>query len=444
MSKPRTDGLRTGAVIALVVLLAIPAVPAGSPVQPEIRDAANDATVMQVRNEAADIHKVWLREEADRLTTTFQVQDLNDTSRAALEKLSWTLRFEERDRNWSVEAAFDETGDPVATVERDGQPVDAETEVTLGNRTVVVEWSDYENALPAGANLAKLYAYSASETLEGDAQCHGRTVADCAPNHGYGQAFPLTGTPPAVADHGLAIATERAVREADPGETVTWTLEVENRESATRSVVLNTTLPEAWSPELGRDAVTLEGQSRTSVDLEATVPADAADGTVVFTVLVAADERTVPMDLEVRVGSSAPAPVRVSADRSVAEARAGDQATYDLTITNDGETEATYDLTVEGARADWVQLERTNVTLAAGNSTVVQVTVDVPADVPSAAYTHMVVVQERDGDGRLAKTLSTRVQGADASSALPTPGIAGVLAAVAAAGLLLAGRRRFR
>lgn len=67
-----------------------------------------------------------------------------------------------------------------------------------------------------------------------------------------------------------------------------------------------------------------------------------------------------------------------------------------------------------------------------------------PADVPSAAYTHMVVVEERDGDGRLAKTLSTRVQGADASSALPAPGIAGVLAAVAAAGLLLTGRRRFR
>lgn len=372
MSKPRTDGLRTGAVIALVVLLAIPAVPAGSPVQPEIRDAENDATVMQIRNEAADIHKVWLREDADRLTFTFQVQDLNDTSRAALEKLSWTARFEERGRNWSVEAAFDETGDPVARILQDGEVfADAETDVTLGNRTVVVEWANYENALPAGATLAKLYAYSASETLEGDAQCHGRTVADCAPNHGYGQAFPLTGTPPVVADHGLAIATDRAVREADPGETVTWTLEVENRESTTRSVVLNTTLPGAWSPDLGRDAVTLEGESRTSVDLEVTVPADAADGTVVFTVLVAADDRTVPMDMEVRVGSSAPAPIRVAADRSVAEARAGEQATYELTISNDGDDEATYDLTVEGARADWVHLERTNVTLAAGNSTVV-------------------------------------------------------------------------
>ncbi len=117
-----------------------------------------------------------------------------------------------------------------------------------------------------------------------------------------------------------------------------------------------------------------------------------------------------------------------------ANVKAGEQASYELTIENTGDEEDTYDLSVSGVKDDWGSLSITEVTLEAEDDKTFSVSVTVPEEIPAGTYTLKIEVQSQ-GDEDLKETLTLTVV-VESENTGDSPGfelvfVAGIFLAVA-------------
>lgn len=450
----RTSGdtaLRLALTISILGLMA-PTALAGTASSPEFTDPSGDAQVAGVTRDSADIVKGWIQEGDASLDFHIEV-----TASASLEQTlsqleggSWVISVVDpaTDTKWEARAFW--TGSEMsAEILRDGQAVseaDASAEVD-GNR-VTVSWENHNTFLAAGAVLTDTHGYTKASGLSENTACHGEQVLDCAPNTAFGRDFVLLGEKLSERVGDVTVTVDRAAKGAAPGDEVAFSLAFQNEGDQEATFTLETTAPETWEPAFDSASLDVPAGGDNATELRMTVPGDHVPGRVEFTARVR-DEAggSASFDLAVGVtGEGDEATVSIVAETPLATVRSGQSASFDLTVTNEGDLRQTVTLKVTSEQAAWASLSDRDLSLDPGESDPVILTVDVPSDADPAIYTHMVTVEGEAGPSdRASATFSTSVEAGALGGFLPAPGLPAVLAAVALGALSLAalrGRRR--
>ena len=194
-----------------------------------------------------------------------------------------------------------------------------------------------------------------------------------------------------------------------PGTTVTHTVTITNEGNApdTFDVALGAF---AWDTALGQASIALAAGATGTVDVTVAIPADALfgdnDSVVVDVTSQGDDTQTADVTLETEAGVFYA--VSVSGTGTLG-GLPGTTVTHTVTITNNGNTSDTFDVAL--GTADWnTVLGQGTITLAAGASGIVAVTVDVPAEAQDGEQDSVVVDVTSQGDDTqtAATTLTTQ------------------------------------
>lgn len=457
---------RVGTIVAImaVLLMAAPATMAGTQDAPEIADETGDAQVHDQTVDALDIERAWFEEHSDRLELSVEVASLEEADRLQALALGaeWSVAFTHGATSWRVAAtpgaglpdlpvdveqapAFD------AQVYRDGTALsgaEASAHVEDGE-LIVIEWTDYEDHVPAGAVLADTHAYSAALNLTGanSVQCHGDEAVDCAPNEGYGDAYVLAGTQPTTSIDGVTVRADRGLRDARSGQDVTFHLTFDNPTDRAVSIDLDQTAPDDWDPTFSEERVTVDAGATEATDLTLSVPTNEPEGSVGFSAILRTGEETARLDLVVQVRGDGfdqfAVDARPDAQRLVAEP--GGSATAEVTVENDGTQRDTFNVSLSGARPEWVTVSDREFELGPGETTTLTVTVEVPSGAAEGVYTHRLTVSSTtDPSAQDTADLTTEVSKSAgvAGGAVDVPFVGAVpmsIVLLALAGVLVAG-----
>lgn len=450
---------RLALAIALMGLMA-PTALGGTVDDPEYTDPSGDAEVLGVDRDSADIVKGWIVESNASLDLHLQVTGAPplEQTLSQLEGGSWTFSVVDVATNTTWEARAFWTGSEMsAEVRRDGQAEPgAEADATVEENTVVVSWTNYRNFLPAGTLLDETHGYTQAGG-SGSTECHGTQVVDCAPDAGFGRTFAVGGEPPSDRAGDVVVVADRSEKAAAPGDEVAFRFAFQNEGDAEANLTLESTAPETWDPAFGNDTVVVPAAGDNATDLVLHVPGDQEPGRVEFSV-TATDEdgASATLDLAVDVVESGngtgpgPGPgqatVSIEANATSAAVEAGQTATYNLTVTNEGDVAKNVTLKVSSDQAAWAELSERSLRLEVNESASVVLTVDVPDDVEAATYTHTVTAQdEANPSDRASVTLSTAVGGsAGPGGVVPAAGLPAVLGALAAGAVAVRLVRRRR
>ena len=194
-----------------------------------------------------------------------------------------------------------------------------------------------------------------------------------------------------------------------PGTTVTVTLNVNNTGNAEDTFEFSVDLSEdfvVFSPT----TVTLASGANADVTVHITAPDDPLTPTGIHYINMTATSKgntsvsgSDLMEFEVDqvyAVSMKATPLRQSVDP-------GTNAQYNITITNDGNGDDTFVLTLKGARKAWGRLSQTKVTVAQDEEHMIVLTVRVPSNQPVEDAEVIVVVTSSGGDNVTAQATTT-------------------------------------
>ncbi|HSJ61056.1 MAG TPA: NEW3 domain-containing protein [Jiangellaceae bacterium] len=204
---------------------------------------------------------------------------------------------------------------------------------------------------------------------------------------------PLATATPAAA---VELVTPYPAVAAEPGQTSTFDLQVTSDES--ELVQLRVTgAPEGWDTVLrgdGREvsAVHASANEPREVQLDISVPADAAEGDHRVTVTATGDGGRSTLPLTLTIVEQAAEAFEFTADFPSLQGSATDTFRFDLTLANRSGREATFSLAAAGPEGWTVsarpstEQQAATVTVEAGGSATINVEADPPDDVAAGQY----------------------------------------------------------
>lgn len=204
---------------------------------------------------------------------------------------------------------------------------------------------------------------------------------------------PLATATPAAA---VELVTPYPAVAAEPGQTSTFDLQVTSDESELVQLRV-TDAPEGWDTVLrgdGREvsAVHASANEPREVQLDISVPADAAEGDHRVTVAATGDSGRSTLPLTLTIVEQAAEAFEFTADFPSLQGSATDTFRFDLTLANRSGREATFSLAAAGPEGWTVsarpstEQQAATVTVEAGGSATVNVEADPPDDVAAGQY----------------------------------------------------------
>ena len=171
---------------------------------------------------------------------------------------------------------------------------------------------------------------------------------------------------------------------ADPEDTFTVDILLDNKGTGDDTIDLEVTGPEnatGWVTDITPSVEVPEGENRT-VTLTVTVSEDAVKDSYYITVTgVSADEASETHDVTIQVDVSQRYEVQMLPRTETKAAEANDILEFSITVKNKGTGEDTFDLELGGeVGVSWGSLSNVSLTIPAGGSADVVLTVEVPAD----------------------------------------------------------------
>mgnify|MGYP000241675588 FL=1 len=171
---------------------------------------------------------------------------------------------------------------------------------------------------------------------------------------------------------------------ADPEQTFTVDILLDNKGTGDDTIDLEVTGPEnatGWVTDITPSVEVPEGENRT-VTLTVTVSEDAVKDSYYITVTgVSADEASETHDVTIQVDVSQRYEVQMLPRTQTKAAEANDILEFSITVKNKGTGEDTFDLELGGeVGISWGSLSNVSLTIPAGGSADVILTVEVPAD----------------------------------------------------------------
>ncbi len=171
---------------------------------------------------------------------------------------------------------------------------------------------------------------------------------------------------------------------ADPEQTFTVDILLDNKGTGDDTIDLEVTGPEnatGWVTDITPSVEVPEGENRT-VTLTVTVSEDAVKDSYYITVTgVSADEASETHDVTIQVDVSQRYEVQMLPRTETKAAEANDILEFSITVKNKGTGEDTFDLELGGeVGISWGSLSNVSLTIPAGGSADVILTVEVPAD----------------------------------------------------------------
>jgi uncharacterized repeat protein (TIGR01451 family) len=204
---------------------------------------------------------------------------------------------------------------------------------------------------------------------------------------------PLATATPAAA---VELVTPYPAVAAEPGQTSTFDLQVTSDESELVQLRV-TDAPEGWDTVLrgdGREvsAVHASANEPREIQLDISVPADAAEGDHRVTVTATGDSGRSTLPLTLTIVEQAAEAFEFTADFPSLQGSATDTFRFDLTLANRSGREATFSLAAAGPEGWTVsarpstEQQAATATVEAGGSATINVEADPPDDVAAGQY----------------------------------------------------------
>jgi hypothetical protein len=167
-----------------------------------------------------------------------------------------------------------------------------------------------------------------------------------------------------------------------PGETLSYTVTIKNEGNVSDTYTLTVTDTAGWDPTLSKDSLSLASMASGAATLTIAIPPDASAGaqnTVTITA-ISTEDPTVGDSATITAQASALRRVEVSVSPESKGGAPGENITFTITVTNEGNIEDTYILTASGAPGWSVNIEPNSLTLAVGARGEATLSVVVPTD----------------------------------------------------------------
>ncbi len=294
--------------------------------------------------------------QASAIVTVEPALSLTPATQAAASAPGQEVRYEHTLTNKrSVARTF-----TVSAVSSQGWAVTVASELTVdaeGSATVVVTVTAPEGAAPGASDQVQVLA-AASDDPAVSAEAADTTTVQ-------GQA-------------GVTLAPDRTAN-VNPGQAASYDHTVTNTGASSDTFSFQATSSLGWTVSAPAN-VTLAAGAQTVVRVTTTSPANAAAGLVDSLTLTAISQNDASASAQVVDATTVNRIVAVALTPSrTASSAANKVIYYDHTITNNGNAQDTFRFTAVSSRG-WVVVKPADVTLAAGASQVVRVSVAVPAN----------------------------------------------------------------
>ena len=270
--------------------------------------------------------------------------------------------------------------------------------------------------LSAGATTTvKVTVTVPANAISGTVESTAVTVTSQADN-----SVKVTAADTTTAGHvpGVAVAPNRS-GQARPGEAIAYAHTVTNTGNGPDSFTIACASSQGWSVQCAPSSVSLARGASTTVYVTVTAAANAISGTVDTTTVTAASQA----DSSVKATASDTTTVKRVVGVQLApnhsgQAKPGETITYTHILTNTGNYTDTFSITSSSSQG-WASVQPTGlITLSAGATTTVKVTVTVPANAISGTVESTAVTVTSQADN------SVKVTAADTTTAGHVPGVA--------------------
>jgi uncharacterized membrane protein len=227
--------------------------------------------------------------------------------------------------------------------------------------------------------------------------------------------------PSASAAGGLELSTPYASVAVEPGNTVSFDLDITSNEERQVNLVV-TSVPDGWSATIRGggfivDGVTAGPSGAPDLTLDVDVPDAATDGSYQVSVRASGGGDAVDtLDLSLRVAAAAGGSVTLTTDNPALRDDAESTFPFSLSLDNDTPRELTFAMSTESPGAGWIvnatpsgQTQVASFAVAAGASETISVSVDPPDTV--AAGTYPITVTATAGDQSATAELQVEIVG---------------------------------
>ncbi|NJN55550.1 MAG: choice-of-anchor B family protein [Anaerolineae bacterium] len=202
---------------------------------------------------------------------------------------------------------------------------------------------------------------------------------------------------PNLIRYGVVLSPESAAQTAVAGETVTYTLSVENSGNITDTYDLSVA-GNNWQTAVSANSVELAPGGRAELVISVTVPVDVTGGAVDVATVTAVSQTDAAVSASSDLSTTANAVYGVVVAAPVTEQSGlpGSTVTFTLHISNTGNTTDTFDLQAMG---NWpAQAMPTSLLLASNSSSTAHVTVTIPLTAAVASSDVITVTVTSQGD----------------------------------------------
>jgi uncharacterized membrane protein len=210
-------------------------------------------------------------------------------------------------------------------------------------------------------------------------------------------------------NYGVGISPGTQSHTVSPGQSTIFNLNVENTGEVEDGFSLTKSGDQSDWATLSNNWISVESGSSQDITLEVNVPGDATEGS--YDISVTATSNGDPTQTATATTTSVVSTVvtyGVSLFSSLTSKTVfpGESAVYTITLQNTGNSDDTIDMTKSGIYSEWGILSKTSVSLIAGASEDITLTVNVPSDATAGEYT-ISVLGTSQGDSSKSDEIST-------------------------------------